>query len=77
MLINVLEKLPAVEIKLKESLFGLGLLHDTLVLEASRGREVNATLVLVLVEGVLGYEPLQASGSAGSIWEFKRTKGFR
>ena len=65
------------EVKLKESLFGLGLLHDTLVLEGTRGRELNATLVLLLVEGVLGYEPLQSSGSAGYIWEFKRTKGFR
>ncbi|KAH7403680.1 hypothetical protein BKA64DRAFT_458299 [Cadophora sp. MPI-SDFR-AT-0126] len=68
---------PAVEIKLQESAFGLGLLHDTLTLEAVRGREVNAMLVLVFVENVLGYSPVPSSGSAGSVWEFKRTKGFR
>ncbi|PVH78323.1 hypothetical protein DL98DRAFT_635759 [Cadophora sp. DSE1049] len=68
---------PAVEIKLQESVFGLGLLHDTLTLEAVRGREVNGMLVLVFVENVLGYTPVPSSGSAGSVWEFRRTKGFR
>ncbi|KAK0104832.1 hypothetical protein ONS95_005099 [Cadophora gregata] len=68
---------PAVEIKLQESAFGLGLLHDTLTLEAARGREVNAMLVLAFVENVLGYYPIPSSGSAGSVWEFKRTKGFK
>jgi len=68
---------PAVDIKLQESAFGLGLLHDTLTLEAVRGREVNAMLVLVFVENVLGYFPVPSSGSAGSVWEFKRTKGFK
>ncbi|KAH7329918.1 hypothetical protein BKA65DRAFT_539169 [Rhexocercosporidium sp. MPI-PUGE-AT-0058] len=68
---------PAVEIKLQESAFGLGLLHDTLTLEATRGKEVNAMLVLVFVENVLGYSPVPSSGSAGSVWEFRRTKGFK
>ncbi len=65
------------EIKLQESAFGLGLLHDTLTMEAIRGREVSAMLVLVFVESVLGYVPVPSSGSAGSIWEFRRTKGFK
>jgi hypothetical protein len=68
---------PVVEIKLKESCFGLGLLHDTLVLETSRGREISATLVLVFVENVLGYIPEPGRGSPGSIWEFKRTRPFK
>ncbi|KAG4443447.1 hypothetical protein IFR05_001126 [Cadophora sp. M221] len=68
---------PTVEIKLQESVFGLGLLHDTLTLEAVRGREINAMLVLVFVENVLGYTPVPSSGSAGSVWEFRRTKGFK
>ncbi len=65
------------DIKLHESLFGLGLLHDTLTLEAARGREVSAMLVLVFVENVLGYSPTALSGSAGSVWEFKRLNRFR
>jgi len=68
---------PVVEIKLQESAFGLGLLHDTITMEAIRGREVTAMLVLVFVESVLGYAPVQASSSAGAVWEFKRTKPFR
>ncbi len=65
------------EIKLQESPFGLGLLHDTLTMEALRGREVNAMLVLVFVENVLGYTPMDSNTSGGSVWEFKRTKGFK
>jgi hypothetical protein len=67
---------PIVEIKLHESAFGLGLLHDTLTLETERFREVSAMAVLVFVERVLGYTALPSSGSAGSVWEFKRTKAF-
>jgi hypothetical protein len=68
---------PIVEITLRESPFGLGLLYDTLTMEGIRGREVGATLVLVLVESVLGYDPVVGVGSAGSVWEFRRTKAFR
>jgi len=66
-----------VVIRLQQSAFGLGLLNDTLMLEATRGREVSAMLVLVFVERVLGYAPVLANGSAGSVWEYKRTKGFK
>ena len=65
------------EIKLQESAFGLGLLHDTLTLEAIRGREVTAMLILVFIESVLGYTPLDSSKVSGSVWEFRRTKGFK
>lgn len=64
-------------IQLRESLFGLGLLYDTLTIEAGRNRELNALMVLTLVENVLGYEPVKDGGAAGSVWEFKRTRGFK
>ncbi len=66
-----------VEIKLQESAFGLGLLHDTLTLEAVRGKEVNAMLILSFVENDLGYTPMPSSGTAGCVWEFRRTRGFK
>lgn len=66
------------EIKLKESLFGLRLMHDCLVLEAVRGREINATLMLVVVESVLGYlMVVEGGGASGGVWEFKRTRPFK
>ncbi|KAF8865681.1 hypothetical protein BDZ45DRAFT_418253 [Acephala macrosclerotiorum] len=68
---------PVAEIKLQESAFGLGLMNDKLTMEAIRGREVSAMIVLVFVESVLGYAPVAGNGSGGSIWEFRRTKGFR
>ncbi|CZR61868.1 uncharacterized protein PAC_11765 [Phialocephala subalpina] len=68
---------PVVEIKLQESAFGLGLMNDKLTMEAIRGREVSAMLVLVFVESVLGYAPVAGNSSVGSVWEFKRTKGFK
>lgn len=63
------------EIKLRESAFGLGMMHDSLSLEAGRGREVNAMLILAFVESVLGYE---ASGktTGDGVWEFKRLQEF-
>jgi hypothetical protein len=71
-------KPPLAEIKLRESLFGLGLLYDTLVIEAGRNREVNALMVLTVVENVLGYELVPGGGAAqGSVWEFKRVRGFK
>lgn len=69
---------PLAEIKLRESLFGLGLLYDTLLIDAGRGREVNALMVLTVVENVLGYELVPGGGAAqGSVWEFRRTRGFK
>jgi len=57
--------------------FGMGLLNDTLVLEANRHGEVNAMLVLVFVETILGYEVLKEGGSGGAVWEFRRERGFK
>jgi hypothetical protein len=68
---------PVVGIKLQESAFGLGLMHDSLILEAVRWREINVTLLLNLIEGVLGYELITRRISGSDTWEFKRSKGFK
>jgi hypothetical protein len=76
--VDYVNRPPLAEIRLRESLFGLGLLYDTLVVEAGRGREVNALMVLTVVENVLGYEMLPGVGTgAGSVWEFRRVRGFK
>ncbi|KIM94338.1 hypothetical protein OIDMADRAFT_184416 [Oidiodendron maius Zn] len=75
--VHVVNNPPIVQVKLRESPFGLGPLHDTLILETSRGREISATLVLVLVENVLGYDPIVGNPSGGGLWEFKRTRAFK
>ncbi len=62
---------------MQESVFGLGLLHDVLTLEAIQGKEVNALLVLVFIEKVLGYSLVSSTGSGKNSWEFKRMKGFK
>jgi hypothetical protein len=74
--VNRVNRPPVVEIKLQESAFGLGLLNDTLVLEAIRGREVSAMLVLAFVENILGYTPVLGNGE-GRFWEFRRERGFK
>lgn len=67
-----------VNLTLLESSFGLGLLYDSLVLEAGRHKEVSAMMVLVFVESVLGYEPVGRDADyTGSIWEFKRLRAFK
>jgi hypothetical protein len=39
---------------------------------------VNALMVLTVVENVLGYELVPGGGAAqGSVWEFKRVRGFK
>jgi hypothetical protein len=76
--VDYVNRPPLAEIKLRESLFGLGLLYDTLVIEAGRNREVNALMVLTVVENVLGYELVPGGGAAvGSVWEFKRVRGYK
>ncbi|KAH6673495.1 hypothetical protein B0J14DRAFT_638516 [Halenospora varia] len=75
--VNQVSRPPVVEIRVLESSFGLGLMNDTLTMEATRGREVNAMLVLVFVENVLGYSQVNTSVSGGAVWQFKRTRGFK
>lgn len=64
---------------IKDSVFGLGLLYDTLTIESGvRGKEVNALLILKIVENVLGYEMVGDGGPGmGSVWEFRRLRGFK
>jgi hypothetical protein len=68
---------PLVEIQLKESTFGLGLLYDSLTVDSGRRRDSSIPLILVFLETVLGYELQRDRGSAGSVWEFRRTRGFK
>lgn len=68
---------PMVEVRLHESVFGMGMLNDTLTLEAQRHQEVTPMLILVFIETVLGYALLPTTTGNGSVWEFRRTCGFK
>ncbi|KAI1169713.1 hypothetical protein F4777DRAFT_192264 [Nemania sp. FL0916] len=72
-------KPPCAEVKLHQSAFGLGVVYDRLSI-TSEGRyivqTVSPTLILALVEGVLGYLPVSGDGS-GTSWTFRRDVGFR
>jgi hypothetical protein len=72
-------QVPLLRVSLAESHFGLGLSHDTLTIEPydhlQRHVEVNPTLVLAFVEGVLGYR--RVTGAGMGTWEFQREVGFR
>lgn len=63
---------------LGESNFGLGLSYDTLTVEPHDGSqryvEVNPTIVLVFIEGVLGY---RLAHTKGSWWEYRREVAFK
>ncbi|KAJ9148625.1 hypothetical protein NKR23_g4788 [Pleurostoma richardsiae] len=65
----------AVEIKLQQSAFGLGLMYDRLVLSMedryTHRFGVTPTIVLALVEGVLGYERVSVDGT---IWTYRRAR---
>lgn len=61
---------------MEQSAFGVGLLNDTLVLQANAGR-VSVMQVLVFVETVLEYAPVLETSTAGRVWEFKRVNGFK
>ncbi|KAH8593829.1 hypothetical protein B0O99DRAFT_688267 [Bisporella sp. PMI_857] len=74
--IHRVDRPPIVQISLQESVFGLGLMHDALVIEAERGRELNVTLLLPLVETVLEYVPV-GNGYENGQWTFKRLAAFR
>ncbi|KAH8804602.1 hypothetical protein F5884DRAFT_796634 [Xylogone sp. PMI_703] len=75
--VTLVNKPPLVSVTLKESVFGLGLLYDSLIIEGFRDMQVNSMLVLTFVENVLGYTMLRGRDGAGSVWEFERKRGFR
>lgn len=53
-------EMPRLQISLKESAFGMGVLYDALVVEPNRNRygmvEVNPVLIIGFIESVLGYQ---------------------
>ncbi|KAI1117719.1 hypothetical protein F5Y14DRAFT_447666 [Nemania sp. NC0429] len=80
---------PCADVTLHQSAFGLGLMYDRLTLgsdgrHAAQAQAVSPTLVLALVEGVLGYRAVSqqgegggGGGGGGSSWAFRRDVEFR
>jgi len=65
---------PSVEITAEQSPWGLGMVYDRLILTTQDSRyikqyTVNVCIVLALVEGVLGYEPVAAHPNQ---WSYRR-----
>ncbi|KLU85512.1 hypothetical protein MAPG_04535 [Magnaporthiopsis poae ATCC 64411] len=75
---NMTNKPPSVTVKLQQAAFGLGAMYDCLwlVAESRYGPQqtVSPTIILALVEGVLGYD--KVSGDGGS-WTYRRDVPFR
>ncbi|KAI1164143.1 hypothetical protein F5B18DRAFT_650862 [Nemania serpens] len=71
---------PCAEVTLHQSAFGLGIMYDRLTL-SSEGRyavqAVSPTIVLALVEGVLGYRGVSQQQDGASSWAFRRDVEFR
>lgn len=53
-------EMPRLQISLKESAFGMGVLYDALVVESNGNRyvmvELNPVLIIGFIESVLGYQ---------------------
>jgi len=61
---------------MQASYFGMGLLHDSLVIMTNFSYvKINPVLILSFIEGTLGYSLLQMS-SGGSEWSFRREVAF-
>ncbi|KAI0197017.1 hypothetical protein F4808DRAFT_439198 [Astrocystis sublimbata] len=68
---------PCAEIKLHQSAFGLGVVYDRLsIVTESRYniQAVSPTIVLSLIEGVLGYKSIYSNGST---WTFRKDVEFK
>lgn len=66
------------QVRLHQSSFGLGEMFDRLVLTTEHIRYTNdfrvtIPMVITLVEGVLGYEPVATQGG----WSFRRDTEFK
>ncbi|KAI1188561.1 hypothetical protein F5B17DRAFT_451571 [Nemania serpens] len=74
------KKPPFADVTLHQSAFGLGIMYDRLTV-SSEGRystqAVSPTIVLALVEGVLGYRGVSQQLQDGSSWAFRRDVEFR
>jgi len=69
---------PAIQIRLCQSAFGLGELYDKLILSTKETRYTNqfhitTTMVVALIEGVLGYDPILSQGT----WSFRRDTEYK
>ncbi|KAL8345353.1 hypothetical protein RB601_005407 [Gaeumannomyces tritici] len=75
---NMTNKPPSVTVKLQQAAFGLGAMYDCLWLVADKcygpQQTVSPTIILALVEGVLGYDKI--SGDGGS-WTYRRDIPFK
>ena len=70
---------PCVTLDYRESNFGYGTLRDHIIIERRTNhlqlwRELNPVLIFSFVEGILGYDMLEAAGGGfGGRYHFKRT----
>lgn len=75
---NLTTKPPAVDIELNQGTCGFGLTYDTLTLSCENRYgsrfTVSPTLILHLVEGVLGYERVFSDASS---WHYRRDAPFK
>ncbi|KAI0542510.1 hypothetical protein GGR58DRAFT_452633 [Xylaria digitata] len=74
---NNTRKPPLAEIKLQQSAFGLGVAYDRLTVTADTrytAQEISPTILLALIESVLGYKTVS---NDGSFWTFRRDVEFR
>ena len=66
---------PVLNVDLQESLFGLGILFDTVAIEAANDQQtwlnVNPIFVIGFIESVLGYQ-LVLERRTGDDWYFRR-----
>lgn len=73
-----MNKPPSVIVKLQQAGFGLGAMYDCLWLLAENRygsqENVSPTIVLALVEGVLGYDKVFGDGRS---WTYRRDVPFR
>ncbi|KAI1121255.1 hypothetical protein F5Y10DRAFT_272259 [Nemania abortiva] len=69
---------PCAEVKLHQSAFGLGVVYDRLTVNSETTRymvqTVSPTILLALIEGVLGYKSVSQDGSS---WTFRRDVEFK
>ncbi|KAK2744943.1 hypothetical protein FQN57_004073 [Myotisia sp. PD_48] len=69
---------PFVKVAMHQSIFGVGLTHDRLIIEPSTDHQnranLNPMVVLGFVEGILGYRQTNATG--GHTWEYRREAPF-
>ncbi|KAI0505375.1 hypothetical protein F5B22DRAFT_627987 [Xylaria bambusicola] len=74
---NLTNRPPLAEIKLHQSAFGLGIVYDRLTVTVESRhttQQISPTLLLAMVEGVLGYKSMS---SEGRFWTFRKDIEFK